>query len=98
MPSEQRGLIAHSASASRITDKRRERVHGGGDVVKGARPAAAALTGAPELRHAHRESGGRERRREWAGVGPVKGHTPEPAMQEDHQRCRARTSGQCPPR
>ena len=94
MPGEQRRLIADLAGIDNITDEGRKRVDGSGDIVESAWPAATALPSAPELRYAHHEARGRECRRERAGVRPVKGHPPEPAMQEDHQLCGARNRRQ----
>ena len=80
MPGEQRGLTADPARTGGITDEGRKSVDGGGDIVEGARPAATALPGAPELRYADHETRGRECCSERAGMRPVKGHPPEPAM------------------
>jgi hypothetical protein len=80
MPGEQRTFIADPVGTGGITDERRKCVDGSGNIVEGARPAATALPGAPELRYANRQARGRECRRERAGVRPVKGHAPESAM------------------
>ena len=90
MPAEEHRPIADQVSADGLPDEGRQRVHGAGDIVERAGPAAATLASAAELRDAHREPRGRERRRERAGVCPVIGCPPEPSMQEQHQWRRPR--------
>jgi len=80
MPGEHRRFIADPVGTGGVTDKCRKCVDGSSNVVEGARPAATALPGAPELRYADRETRGRECCSERAGMRPVKGHPPEPAM------------------
>ncbi len=89
MPGEQHGLVADQPGASGLADAGRQRVHRGGDIVERSRPAAAALARPAVLRYADREPRGRQRGRERAGVHPVEGRPPEPAMQEHDQRRRA---------
>ena len=102
MPAEEHRPIADQVSAGGLPDEGRQRVHGAGDIVERAGPAAATLATAAELRDAHREPRGRERRRERAGVCPVIGCPPEPSVQEQHQwrrpRARCRSAARHPTR
>ena len=85
MPGEEHGPIADQVSADGLPDEGRKRVHRGGDIIERAGPAAATLASTAELRNAHCEPRGRERRRERTCVCPVIGCPPEPSVQEQHQ-------------
>src|SRR5215469_3146183 len=78
--------IGRHKPARRLRDQLRQPVGGGRDVVKGARPPAAWLSGPAVLRGAYSESGLGERLGERPVVlAPVLG-APEAAVQEDDQR------------
>jgi hypothetical protein len=84
------GSAADHIRASRLPHQRREPVHSGGDVVEGSRPAAIGLAGTAEFRRADGKTRSGQRDSQRACVGPVVGRSPEPAVQEQHQRRRAR--------
>jgi len=84
------GRAADHIRASRLPYQRGEPVHSGGDVVEGPGPATIGLAGTAEFWCAHGKTRGGQRGSQEARVSPVVGRSPEPAVQEQHQRRRAR--------